>query len=82
MLHIVMGILDFGLFGWHEFGFGFEGAQIQIQIQTLCLGKLKEMDSDLASNPIRIWIGPNPCISNILLHGGIWKSHARLFSIS
>ena len=50
MLHIVMGILDFGLFGWHEFGFGFEGAQIQI----LCLGKLKEMDSDLASNPIRI----------------------------
>ena len=35
-----------GLFGWHEFGFGFgfEGAQIQI----LYLGKLKKMDSDLA----------------------------------
>ena len=33
-----------------RFGFGFEGVQIQI----LCLGKLKEMDLNLVPNPTKI----------------------------
>ena len=37
-------INTYGLFGWHEFGFGFVWTQIQIH----CLDKLKELDLDLA----------------------------------
>ena len=52
-----------GLFGWHEFefGFGFERAQIQI----LCLDNLKELDLDLAKS-ILDFRDPNPWIWNTL----------------